>query len=105
MALTALRVPGSVSGAPDSSVSTLPVSLLPSRLGLPASRTSNATALARRVEVYRRAEEMILEDAPVIPLWHQTYERLFQPYVKGVEVNGLGDSYIPFRKVWLERPR
>jgi peptide/nickel transport system substrate-binding protein/oligopeptide transport system substrate-binding protein len=61
--------------------------------------------MVRRVEVYRRAEEMVLEDAPVIPVWHQTYERLFQPYVKGVEVNGLGDSYIPFRKVWLERPR
>ena len=61
--------------------------------------------MARRVEVYRRAEEMILEDAPLIPVSHQTYERLFQPYVKGVEVNGLGDAYIPFRKVWLERPR
>jgi ABC-type transport system substrate-binding protein len=61
--------------------------------------------MARRVEVYRRVEEMVLEDAPVIPVWHHTYERLFQPYVKGVEVSGLGDSYIPFRKVWLERPR
>ena len=61
--------------------------------------------VARRVEVYRRAEEMVLEDAPVIPVWHQTYERLFQPYVKGVEVSGLGDAYIPFRKVWLEQPR
>ena len=61
--------------------------------------------MARRVEVYRRAEELIVDDAPVIPISHQTYERLFQPYVKGVEVSGLGDSYIPFRKVWLERPR
>jgi peptide/nickel transport system substrate-binding protein len=61
--------------------------------------------MARRVEVYRRAEELIVEDAPVIPVSHQTYERLFQPYVKGVEVSGLGDAYIPFRKVWLERPR
>jgi peptide/nickel transport system substrate-binding protein len=60
--------------------------------------------VARRVEVYRRAEELVMEDAAVIPIWHHTYERLFQPYVKGVEVSGLGDSYIPFRKVWLERP-
>ena len=60
--------------------------------------------MARRVEVYRRAEEIIVEDAPVIPVYHQTYERLFQPYVKGIEVSGLGDAYIPFRKVWLERP-
>jgi peptide/nickel transport system substrate-binding protein/oligopeptide transport system substrate-binding protein len=61
--------------------------------------------VARRVELYRRAEEMLLEDAPIIPVWHHTYERLFQRYVKGVEVSGLGDSYIPFRKVWIERPR
>jgi peptide/nickel transport system substrate-binding protein/oligopeptide transport system substrate-binding protein len=61
--------------------------------------------MPRRVEAYRRAEEMVLEDAPVIPVWHHTYERLFQTYVKGVEVSGLGDPYIPFRKVWLERPR
>jgi oligopeptide transport system substrate-binding protein len=61
--------------------------------------------VSRRVELYRRAEEAILEDAPLIPVWHHTYERLFQPYVKGVEVSGLGDSYIPFRKVWLEQPR
>jgi len=70
---------------------------------LDRARTESDTV--HRVELYRRAEEMVLEDAPVIPVWHQTYERLFQPYVKGVEVSGLGDSYIPFRKVWLERPR
>ena len=59
----------------------------------------------RRVELYRRAEQAILDDAPLIPFWHYTYERLFQPYVRSVEVNGLGDPYIPFRKIWLERPR
>jgi oligopeptide transport system substrate-binding protein len=60
--------------------------------------------MARRVEIYRQAEELVMDDAVVIPVWHQTYERLFQSYVKGVEVSGLGDGYIPFRKVWLERP-
>ncbi len=58
----------------------------------------------RRVELYRRAEEVILDDAPIIPVWHYTYERLFQPYVRSVEVSGLGDPYIPLRKIWLERP-
>ncbi|MGH7319466.1 MAG: ABC transporter substrate-binding protein [Candidatus Rokuibacteriota bacterium] len=58
----------------------------------------------RRVELYRRAEELILEDAPIIPVWHYTYERLFQPYVRSVEVSGLGDPYIPLRKIWLDRP-
>ncbi|HEU5320774.1 MAG TPA: ABC transporter substrate-binding protein, partial [Methylomirabilota bacterium] len=58
---------------------------------------------ARRVEIYRRAEQLVLDDAPVIPVWHYTYERLFQTYVRSVEVNGFGDPYIPFRKIWLDR--
>jgi peptide/nickel transport system substrate-binding protein/oligopeptide transport system substrate-binding protein len=58
----------------------------------------------RRADLYRRAEELILEDAPIVPVWHSTYERLFQPYVRAVEVSGLGDPYIPLRKIWLDRP-
>jgi ABC-type oligopeptide transport system substrate-binding subunit len=60
----------------------------------------------RQMELYRQAEQTVMDDAPVIPIWHYTYERLFQPYVKSVEVNGLGDPYIPLKKIWLEgRPR
>jgi peptide/nickel transport system substrate-binding protein/oligopeptide transport system substrate-binding protein len=57
----------------------------------------------RRVEHYRRAEQVIVDDAVVLPVWHYNYERLFQPSVRSVEVNGLGDPYIPMRKVWLAR--
>jgi len=59
----------------------------------------------QRVDLYRRAEQLILDDAPIIPVWHSNYERLFQPYVRSVEVNGLGDPYIPIRKIWLEGRR
>jgi peptide/nickel transport system substrate-binding protein/oligopeptide transport system substrate-binding protein len=62
-----------------------------------------AADLQRRVDLYRRAEQLILDDAPILPIFHYAYERLFQPYVRDVEVNGLGDPYIPLRKVWLER--
>jgi len=55
------------------------------------------------VELYRRAEQAILEDAPILPMWHYSYERIFQPYVRSVEVSGLGDPYIPLRKVWLAK--
>jgi hypothetical protein len=44
-----------------------------------------------------------MDDAPIVPFWHETYERRFQSYVKSVEVSGLGDPYIPLRKVWLDR--
>lgn len=57
---------------------------------------------ARRVDLYRRAEQVIVDDAAVLPVWHYPYERVFQPYVRSVEVNGLGDPYIPLKKIWLE---
>ena len=66
-------------------------------------RARAESELQRRVELYRRAEQVILDDAPIIPVWHYTYERLFQRYVRSVEVNGLGDPYIPLRKIWLDR--
>jgi peptide/nickel transport system substrate-binding protein/oligopeptide transport system substrate-binding protein len=56
----------------------------------------------RRIEIYRRAEQIIVNEAPVVPVWHYTFERLFQSYVRNVEVNGLGDAYLPLRKMWLE---
>jgi peptide/nickel transport system substrate-binding protein/oligopeptide transport system substrate-binding protein len=66
--------------------------------------TARATADSqRRVELYRRAEQVIMDDAVIVPVWHYNYERLFQPWVRSVEVNGLGDPYIPLRKVWLAR--
>jgi peptide/nickel transport system substrate-binding protein/oligopeptide transport system substrate-binding protein len=58
--------------------------------------------IARRVDLYRRAEQLIMDDAAVLPVWHYSYERVFQPYVRSVEVNGLGDPYIPMRKIWLD---
>jgi ABC-type oligopeptide transport system substrate-binding subunit len=65
----------------------------------------NERDLPRRVELFRRAEQLVMDDAPLIPIFHYTYERLFQPYVRSIEVNGLGDPYIPLRKIWLERRR
>ena len=59
----------------------------------------------RRVELYRKAEQIVLDDAPVLPVWHYVYERLFQSSVKSVEVSSLGDPYIPLRKIWLEPAR
>ncbi len=69
------------------------------------TQARNEPDAQRRVERYRRAEQLVLDDAVIMPVWHFTYERLFQPYVRSVEVNGLGDPYIPLRKIWLERAR
>lgn len=65
-------------------------------------RARNETDGQRRVDLYRRAEQLVIDDAVVMPFFHYTYERVFQPYVRSVEVSGLGDPYIPLRKIWLE---
>ncbi len=59
--------------------------------------------LPKRVALYREAERLILDDAPIIPLSYYSYERIFQPYVRSIEVNALGDPYIPMRKIWLAK--
>ena len=59
----------------------------------------------RRVDLYRQAEQIILNDAPMVTLLHYMYEMVLQPYVEGVEVSALGDPYVPLRKVWLKQPR
>ena len=51
MPLTAFSFPGIRTGSPRSSNTFLPVIGLPSRFTRPASRISNAMALARRVDV------------------------------------------------------
>lgn len=60
------------------------------------------TDFMKRMEIYRDIEKRIVEDAPIIPLTFQTYERVFQLYVKNLEVSALGDPYIPMKKIWLE---
>jgi ABC-type transport system substrate-binding protein len=55
----------------------------------------------RRVDLYRQAEQLILNDAPAVMLQHYTYESVFQPYVEGVVVSALGDPYVSLHKVWL----
>src|SRR5262249_48751509 len=56
----------------------------------------------RRIKLYHEAEQLIMNDAPVVTMLHYTYEGLFQPYVEGVEVSALGEPYIPMWKIRLK---
>lgn len=58
-----------------------------------------------RVRLYQRAERIIVRDAPLIVLGYYTFEHVFQPYVRGIQVSALGDRYIPMRHIWLENSR
>jgi peptide/nickel transport system substrate-binding protein/oligopeptide transport system substrate-binding protein len=57
----------------------------------------------RRVVLYRQVERIVLDDAPWITQHYYVSQRLYQPYVQGVEVNLLGDRSTPLRKVWLRK--
>ena len=57
----------------------------------------------RKLHLYQELERRIVGDAPLIVLSYYTYERVFQPYVKGIQVSALGDPYIPMKKIWIER--
>jgi len=43
-----------------------------------------------RLAMYRQAEQMVVEEAPCIPLWYNTNYVLVKPYVKGYELSAQG---------------
>ena len=57
----------------------------------------------RRIALYRDVERIVMEDAPWITQHYHVFERLYQPYVNGVEISFLGDWAIPMKKIWLKK--
>jgi len=54
-----------------------------------------------RLAMYQQAEQLVVDDAPCLPLWHGTNYILVEPYVKGYELNPLG---IPdLSKVYIDK--
>jgi ABC-type oligopeptide transport system substrate-binding subunit len=45
---------------------------------------------AARLAMYQQAEQMVVDDAPCLPLFHGTNYILVKPYVKGYELSPLG---------------
>jgi peptide/nickel transport system substrate-binding protein/oligopeptide transport system substrate-binding protein len=57
----------------------------------------------KRMEMYRKIEGMILDDAPIVPMINHLFQMVYQPYVRGIEVNALGGPYISMKKIWLKK--
>ena len=55
----------------------------------------------RRI-IYREADQMMIKDAPVVPLWYDMVIWLVQPYVKNFVPNSL--NLLELRRVKLEEP-
>jgi len=56
----------------------------------------------KRIETYREVQKRVIKDAPLIAQHVNSFNFLFQPWVKGIEVSYLGAAYIPFRKIWID---
>ncbi len=66
-------------------------------------RAENERDPTTRYALYRQAEDLILEDAPMILIGYGIHERVFQPYVRGAVINPRGYPYMIMRKIWLDR--
>ena len=53
-----------------------------------------------RYELYRQADQVMINDAPVVPLWYDEVIHLVQPYVKNFEPNGI--NLLELRKTLIE---
>lgn len=54
-----------------------------------------------RYIIYRKADQLMIRDAPVVPLWYDMVVRLVQPYVKNFKPNSL--NLLELRKVKMEQ--
>jgi oligopeptide transport system substrate-binding protein len=45
---------------------------------------------ATRLAMYQQAEQLVVDEAPCLPLWHGTNHILVKPYVKDYELSSLG---------------
>jgi ABC-type oligopeptide transport system substrate-binding subunit len=57
-------------------------------------RARSEQAYLKRIELYREAERLIMQDSPVIPLSYYSYEQLFQgALIEGPAIVGLFGPY------------
>ncbi len=60
------------------------------------------TDLAKRAEIYREIQKILLEDSPMVFLYAANEYEAMQSYVKGY-VHYLNGSHVSFRQVWLDK--
>jgi len=53
-----------------------------------------------RMKMYRQLDQMIIDDAPIVPLWYDEVIHLVNPWVKNFSPNGL--NLLELRKVKFE---
>ena len=54
-----------------------------------------------RFKLYRRADQLMMDDAPVVPLWYDMVSRFSHPYVKNFKANSL--NLLELRRVRFDK--
>jgi ABC-type transport system substrate-binding protein len=70
---------------------------------LAAARATAAPT--ERANIYRRLENHILQDFPLIPLVHLSVGHVYQPDVRGIHMTALGSHAMSLHRVWLAPPQ
>jgi len=52
-----------------------------------------------RYQLYQQADQLMMEDAPVVPLWYDVVVHLVQPNLKGFPANAL--NLLELRRVQM----
>lgn len=55
-----------------------------------------------RNQVYVSLQDQILDDAPMVPLYHNSLAYAWDPAVKGIDIGPCGFALLSFRSVWLD---
>jgi ABC-type oligopeptide transport system substrate-binding subunit len=58
---------------------------------------------AKRSELFREIERILLEDRPVLPLYSIRRRLAVQPEVRGVKLPPLGYYFLSAKDIWFER--
>ncbi|WP_205513402.1 ABC transporter substrate-binding protein [Longitalea arenae] len=53
-----------------------------------------------RYKLYQQMDQLVIDDAPVVPLWYDEVIRLVHPHVKGFHANGL--NLLELRRTYLK---
>jgi oligopeptide transport system substrate-binding protein len=64
-------------------------------------KASVETDEAKSLEMYRQAEQMLVDDAACLPLWFGQNYILVKPYVKGYKLNPMGFAWL--NQVWIDK--
>jgi ABC-type transport system substrate-binding protein len=58
---------------------------------------------SKRIDIFRKAESLLLNEVPAVPLFSSLRRMAIQPYIRGVEVPPLGFSYLDTTKIWIKK--